>query len=180
MLCNRLPNFSWLLGYNTLQTCHKHHSFSENVQGDRKPLCSFNNSLLSNISQLTAYMLILLCLSPFVKERSHLQEKFMYHILQTNKHLHTAGHHYKQENLTLYGKEAYQPSSHMIWKVHMWRAFWVFNHQNPLCISNRKQNFTFPFPYKLANGQTTSLSSHLLDCLVHDLSYGPWPVTVDS
>lgn len=123
MLCNCWPNFAWLLGYNTLQTHHKHDSFLGNAQEDRKPLCSFSNSLLSKISQLTACMLVLLCLSPFVKETSHLQEKPMYHILQTNEHLHTAGHRYKHENLTLYGKEACQPSTHIAWKVHVWITF---------------------------------------------------------
>jgi len=101
MLCNCLPNFAWLLGYSTLQTRRKCDSLLGNVQGNRKPLCSFSNSLLSRISQLTACMLVLICLSPFVKETSHLQEKPMYHTPQTNEHLHTAGHHNKQENLNL-------------------------------------------------------------------------------
>jgi hypothetical protein len=49
-------------------------------------------------------MLVLICLSPFVKETSYLQEKPMYHIPQKNEHLHTAGHHNKQENLNLIWK----------------------------------------------------------------------------
>jgi hypothetical protein len=163
MLCKRLPNFAWLLRYNTSQTCHKHNSFSENVQGNRKPLCSFSNSLLSKISQLTSCMLVLLRLSPFVKQTSHLQEKPMYHILQTNEHLHTAGHRYKQENLTLYGKEECQPSTHIAWKVHVWQHF-EFLTNKPLHAFQTKSK-TLPFLFHI-NRPTARWPVYLLIFLI--------------
>ena len=36
----------------------------------------------------------------------------------------------------------------------------------------------FPFNISTSQRSTTSLSSHLLGCLVRDLNYGPWPVKV--
>jgi hypothetical protein len=70
-LSNRLPNFARLLGYNTLQTRRKHHSFSGNIQGDRKPLYSFSNSLLSEISQLNDMYARSPMSIPFLKETSY-------------------------------------------------------------------------------------------------------------
>jgi len=101
----------------------------------------------------------------------------VYHILQTHEHLHTAGHRYKQENLSLYGKEACQPSTHIAWKVHVWRAFRVSTNK-PLCAFHT-ENKTSPFLFKINNGQMTGLSSHLQDCLVQDLNHGLWSVMVD-
>jgi hypothetical protein len=81
---------------------------------------------------------------------------------------------------TLYGKEACQTSTPIACQMQVCRAFRVFNYLIPPCISNRKQNLTFLFQCKLASGQTTSLSSHMFDCLVRDLNYGPWPFTTST
>jgi hypothetical protein len=77
IVCNRLPNFARLLGYNTLQNRRKHHSFSGNIQGDRKPLYPFSISLLSEISQLTDLYVLSSMSVPFLKEISHVQENPM-------------------------------------------------------------------------------------------------------
>ena len=41
-------------------------------------------------------------------------------------------------------------------------------------------NKLYPFSFNISTSQcsTTSLSPHLFGCLVRDLNYGPWPVTV--
>jgi hypothetical protein len=62
------------------QTPREHRSFSGNIQGNRKPLCSFSNSLLTEISQLTDWLhwhaRSLLCISlPSVKETSYYRKK---------------------------------------------------------------------------------------------------------
>ena len=48
------------------------------------------------------------------------------------------------------------------------------------CSCAHQTNFTSPFQYKTNRRPTTSLSSHLLGCLVRDSNYGLWPVTVCS
>ena len=51
---------------------------------------------------------------------------------------------------------------HIAWQVHM-------------CTPNKL--FLFPFNIQTSQRSTTSLSPHLLGCLVGDLNYGPWTVT---
>jgi hypothetical protein len=72
-----------------------HNSFSRNIQGDRKPLCSF------------------LTVSP-LGETGHLRKTPCKNIPQTNEHLHTAALTYTRKKIqTLYGNEACQTSTHV-------------------------------------------------------------------
>jgi hypothetical protein len=47
-------------------------------------------------------------------------------------------------------------------------------------LMHTKMNFTSPLSIYTSQFLTTSLSSHLLGCLIRDSNYGPWQVTVGS
>jgi hypothetical protein len=63
---------AWLLVTVFYTHTGGHKSFSRNIQGDRKPLCSFSNSLLSEFQQLTDCSF--LNVSPHIKETGHLRK----------------------------------------------------------------------------------------------------------
>lgn len=84
----------------------------------------------------------------------------------------------KHENQTLNGKEACQTSTHIVCQVQCGEHS-DFNCQNPLYISNQKQNFAFPFQYEQASFTDDQFIFSSFDWLVRDLNYGLWPVTVE-
>ena len=67
------------------------------------------------------------------------------------------------EDQFLCGRGEINSLIHMAWKVHV-------------CTPNKL--YLFPFNTSTNQRSTTSLSPHLLGCLVRDLNYRPWPVTV--
>jgi hypothetical protein len=74
-------------------------SFSRNIQGDYKPLFFFCNSLLLEISQLTAACLfVFLYLSSLSKKQATCRKNPCNNVPQTNEHLRMAGLHYKQKD----------------------------------------------------------------------------------
>jgi hypothetical protein len=83
-------------------------------------------------------MLVLFYISlPLVKETSYCRKNPNKSISTNNECLCTAGHHFKQKNKILYGKEMHQHSIHIAKQVHVYKPKYktlpfLFNTNQPM------------------------------------------------
>jgi hypothetical protein len=157
-VCLQLPDLwsQYLHTHRWAQICLKEYT------GVQKPLCSFHNSSLSEIQQLTAHSWRSLPLSR--KQAICRKSPFKNIPLNKGTPAHNCPLLYKKENWKLVWKlgvsDLYPCST---CQVQVRRVFTGLKHQIPPPISNRIQNFTFTFNF---NWPLARWSAYLLIFLI--------------
>jgi len=141
----------------------KYGSLSRNIQGELEAALLFQCSLLTEVPALQ--LLIARCSSSIHnREQRPSLHNYLLSLTDTDtnrEHLPIA-EIANREWIHLWERQL-SSLIHIAWEVHV-------------CTPNKL--YLFPFNIPTSQRSTTSLSPHLLGCLVRDLNYGPWPVTL--
>jgi len=149
-----------------------------NIQG-YKPICSSSNSIFVEIIQVTEFfatnwMIFTRWNSKTVWSECACSFCSIYlSPLSKNSHFYFKNPSVNNEHLC-------RADTTKAWEQnHMWKEATQQSYSYSLAGARvqTKTDFTIPLSTPTSRCQTTSLSSHLLGCLVRDLNYGPWLVT---